>query len=133
MTCDVALPVFAGEFLTAVMVLFCGDEKPLAPSNSSTTIRKSLTKWDVSTVTMAPPTCSNLIQGTRSFPRGFGLPGRTWKAGMPLIIKDLHNSKRFLRWEEASEIGMSCGVGVPYKTLPIRPGSRRFYQHRRRR
>jgi hypothetical protein len=50
------------------------------------------------------------------FPRGFGLPGRVWKAGMPLIIKDLHNSKRFLRWEEASEIGINCGVGIPYKT-----------------
>ena len=51
------------------------------------------------------------------FPRGFGLPGRTWKAGQPLIIKDLHNSKRFLRWEEASEIGINCGVGIPYATL----------------
>src|SRR5260370_39676028 len=50
------------------------------------------------------------------FPRGFGLPGRTWKAGMPLIIKDLHNSKGFLRWEEASEIGINCGVGIPYTT-----------------
>ena len=50
------------------------------------------------------------------FPRGFGLPGRTWKAGMPLIIKDLHNSKGFLRWEEASEIGINCGVGIPYRT-----------------
>src|SRR5436190_1702064 len=44
--------------------------------------------------------------------------GRTWKAGMPLIIKDLHNSKRFLRWEEASEIGINCGVGIPYTTSP---------------
>ena len=35
---------------------------------------------------------------------------------MPLIIKDLHNSKQFLRWEEATEIGINCGVGIPYKT-----------------
>lgn len=35
---------------------------------------------------------------------------------MPLIIKDLHNSKGFLRWEEASEIGINCGVGIPYRT-----------------
>ena len=26
LTCGVALPVFAGEFLTAVLVLFCGDD-----------------------------------------------------------------------------------------------------------
>ena len=35
---------------------------------------------------------------------------------MPLIIKDLHNAKSFLRWEEASEIGINCGVGIPYTT-----------------
>ena len=56
------------------------------------------------------------------FPRGFGLPGRTWKAGMPLIIKDLHNAKGFLRWEEASEIGINCGVGIPYAIARTRPG-----------
>jgi len=33
-----------------------------------------------------------------------------------LIIKDLYNSKGFLRWEEASEIGIDCGVGIPYTT-----------------
>jgi hypothetical protein len=33
-----------------------------------------------------------------------------------LIIKDLYNSKGFLRWEEASEIGINCGVGIPYTT-----------------
>ncbi|WP_246562935.1 GAF domain-containing protein [Bradyrhizobium liaoningense] len=50
------------------------------------------------------------------FPRGFGLPGRTWKAGLPLIIKDLHNAKSFLRWEDAAEVGINLGVGVPYRT-----------------
>ena len=35
---------------------------------------------------------------------------------MPLIIKDLHNARGFLRWEEASEIGINCGVGIPYTT-----------------
>ena len=64
------------------------------------------------------------------FPRGFGLPGRAWKAGMPLIIKDLHNAKSFLRWEEASEIRINCGVGIPYTAgsdlghdLPVRAGN----------
>src|SRR4030081_1069755 len=51
-------------------------------------------------------------------PRGFRLPCQTWKSGMLVIIKDLHNSKGFLRWEEASEIGINCGVGIPYTTSP---------------
>jgi len=37
---------------------------------------------------------------------------------MPLIVKDLHNSKAFLRWEEATEIGINCGVGIHYTTSP---------------
>lgn len=52
------------------------------------------------------------------FPKGFGLSGRAWKVGMPLIIKDFHNSEAFLRWEEATEIGINCGVGIPYRTSP---------------
>jgi hypothetical protein len=48
------------------------------------------------------------------FPRGYGLPGRVWKTGMPVIVKDLFNSKAFLRWEQAVEIGINRGLGIPY-------------------
>ncbi len=33
---------------------------------------------------------------------------------MPLIVKDLHDSKVFLRWKEALEIGVNRGLGIPY-------------------
>ena len=29
------------------------------------------------------------------FPRGYGLPGGVWKSSMPLIVKDLYNSRAF--------------------------------------
>jgi hypothetical protein len=116
LTCGVALPIFAGEFLTAVMVLFCGgDEKHVG----------AIELWhndpeqshELSLVDGYYGTAETFEFNSRHtrFPRGFGLPGRTWKAGTPLIIKDLKNSKGFLRREEASEIGISCGVGIPYK------------------
>lgn len=117
LTCGVALPVFVGEFLTAVMVLFCGDDEKhvgaveLWHNDPSVSHEMALVDGYYGTADMFEFNSRH----TR-FPRGFGLPGRTWKAGMPLIIKDLHNSKRFLRWEEASEIGINCGVGIPYKT-----------------
>ena len=47
------------------------------------------------------------------FPKGFGLSGRAWKVGMPLIINDLHNSEAFLRWEVVTGIGINCGAGIP--------------------
>jgi hypothetical protein len=117
LTCGVALPVFAGEFLTAVMVLFCGaDEKHVGAielwhNDPEVSHEMGLVDGYYGTADMF-----EFNSRHTKFPRGFGLPGRTWKAGMPLIIKDLHNSKRFLRWEEASEIGINCGVGIPYKT-----------------
>ena len=112
-----ALPVFAGEFLTAVLVLFCGDDEKhvgaieLWHNDLRVSHEMGLVDGYYGTADMF-----EFNSRHTKFPRGFGLPGRTWKAGMPLIIKDLHNSKGFLRWEEASEIGINCGVGIPYRT-----------------
>ena len=119
LTCGVALPVFAGEFLMGVMVLFCGDDEEhigaieLWHNDAETSHEMGLVDGYYGTADMF-----EFNSRHTKFPRGFGLPGRTWKADMPLIIKDLYNSKRFLRWEEASEIGINCGVGIPYKTSP---------------
>ena len=115
LTCGVALPVFAGEFLMAVMVLFCGDDEKhvgaieLWHNDLNRSHEMGLVDGYYGTADMF-----EFNSRHTKFPRGFGLPGRTWKAGMPLIIKDLHNAKGFLRWEEASEIGINCGVGIPY-------------------
>ncbi|WMT72854.1 GAF domain-containing protein [Bradyrhizobium sp. Ash2021] len=117
LTCGVALPVFAGEFLMAVMVLFCGDDEKqigaieLWHNDAEVSHEMGLVDGYYGTADMF-----EFNSRHTKFPRGFGLPGRTWKAGMLLIIKDLHNSKGFLRWEEASEIGINCGVGIPYTT-----------------
>ena len=124
LTCGVALPVFAGEFLMAVMVLFCGDDEKHVGAielwhNDQT---KSHEMGLVDGYYGTADTFEFNSRHTK-FPRGFGLPGRTWKAGMPLVIKDLHNAKGFLRWEEASEIGINCGVGIPYKTASSQTAS----------
>ena len=117
LTCGVALPVFAGEFLMAVMVLFCGDDEKhvgaveLWHNDPEKSHEMGLVDGYYGTADMF-----EFNSRHTKFPRGFGLPGRAWKAGMPLIIKDLHNAKSFLRWEEASEIGINCGVGIPYST-----------------
>jgi hypothetical protein len=116
LTCGVALPVFAGEFLLAVMVLFCGgDDKHVGAielwhNDPELSHEMGLVDGYYGTADMFEFNSRH----TR-FPRGFGLPGRAWKAGLPVIIKDLQHSKQFLRWEEASEIGINCGVGIPYK------------------
>lgn len=118
LTCGVALPVFAGEFLTAVMVLFCGGGEEHVGA-IELWHNDPQTSHEMSLVGGYYGTADSFAFNSRHtrFPRGFGLPGRTWKAGMPLIIKDLANSKGFLRREEASEIGINCGVGIPFKSF----------------
>ncbi|MET4199515.1 hypothetical protein ABIA95_003514 [Bradyrhizobium sp. LA8.1] len=117
LTCGVAVPVFSGEFLQAVMVLFCGDDEAhvgaieLWHNDAETSYEMGLVDGYYGTADMFEFNSRH----TR-FPRGFGLPGRIWKAGLPLIIKDLHDARSFLRWEDAAKVGINLGVGVPYRT-----------------
>jgi hypothetical protein len=117
LACGVAMPVFAGEVLQAVMVLFCGEaEKQVGAielwhNDGETSHEMGLVDGYYGAAEMFEFNSRH----TR-FPRGFGLPGRTWKAGLPLIIKNLHDTRSFLRREDAAEVGINLGVGVPCRT-----------------
>jgi hypothetical protein len=115
LTCAAALPVFAGEFLMAVVVLFCGDDD---------THVGAVELWHHDPGTSNDLKLADGYFGGADtfafnarhakFPRGYGLPGRAWRAHMPLIMQDLLNSKDFLRAEQALEIGVNRGLGIPY-------------------
>jgi hypothetical protein len=115
LTCGVALPVFAGETMKAVVVLFCGDDQAhigaieLWHNDPEVSYEMSLVDGYYGTADMF-----EFNSRYTKFPRGFGLPGRVWKSNMPLIVKDLYRSKAFLRWREAVEIGITRGLGIPY-------------------
>jgi hypothetical protein len=115
LTCGVALPIFAGARLNAVVVLFCGDDEAhvgaieLWQNDPDTSYEMALVDGYYGSAEMFEFNSRH----TR-FPRGFGLPGRVWKSNMPLVVKDLYHSKAFLRWREAVEIGINRGLGIPY-------------------
>ena len=115
LTCGVALPVFAGELLKAVVVFFCGDDEERVGA---------IELWHTNPDKLPFMRLVDGYYGTAemfefnsrhtSFARGFGLPGRVWKSNMPLIVKDMFNSQLFLRWKEAIQIGINSGLGIPY-------------------
>jgi hypothetical protein len=115
LTCGVAMPVFAGSILTGVVVFFCGDDEAhvgaieLWHNDPDKSFEMRLVDGYYGTAEMF-----EFNSKYTRFPRGFGLPGRVWKANMPLIIKDLFHSRSFLRWQEAVEIGINRGLGIPY-------------------
>ena len=63
LTCGVALPVFAGEFLMAVMVLFCGDDEKHVGA-IELWHNDAVASNEMGTAITAPPTCSSSIPGT---------------------------------------------------------------------
>jgi hypothetical protein len=113
LTCAVALPIFSGDFLIAVMVLFCGDDREHvgavevwhAPRGS----------FEMSLVDGYYGTADAFEWFSRhtKFMCGIGLPGQVWATGMPVIMADLGRARRFLRWESAERAGLNRGVGIP--------------------
>jgi hypothetical protein len=119
LTCGVALPVFAGDFLMAVVVLFCGggDAHIGAIELWHSDLVASYDLKLADGYFGAADTFEFNARHTK-FPRGYGLPGRAWKANMPSIAKDLLDSKAFLRSQQAVEIGINRGLGIPYLHAP---------------
>jgi hypothetical protein len=111
----VALPVFSGDYLMAVAVLVCGhdDSQVGAIELWHNDPDKSHDMRLVGGCYENAEAFAFDARHTR-FLRGYGLPGRAWKSRMPLIVKDLFNSRTFLRWEQAVGIGINRGLGIPY-------------------
>lgn len=113
LTCAVALPIFAGPSLKAVIVLFCGDDREHV--GAIEVWHTPLNTFEMGLVDGYYGTAEVLEWSSRhiKFMRGIGLPGQTWDTGMPVIMEDLGRSRRFLRWESAQRIGINRGVGIP--------------------
>ena len=109
------MPIFAGDFLTAVLVIFCGDDESHAgaielwgnvPSESA----------DMALVDGYYGTTADTfeyISRRTTVRRGNGLPGIAWGSGLPVFIEDLGKSARFLRADSAVKVGINRGFAVP--------------------
>jgi hypothetical protein len=45
--------------------------------------------------------------------KGFGLPGRVWKQGLPVLMADLGESESFIRGRDAKNAGITTALGIP--------------------
>jgi GAF domain len=114
LTAGIAIPVFAGSFLLAVVVFLCGDDEEHAGA---------IEVWGQNPDNPAEMTLIDGYFGTLekfewisrhvNMARGQGLPGGVWEKRMPMIIDDLGHADTFLRWRNAGEAGMTTGLGIP--------------------
>lgn len=115
LTCGIAVPIFAGEALTSVLVLFCGDDEAHAGAielwHNDPSQSRDLALVDGYYGTTGD--AFELISRSVSFRRGIGLPGMAWEAGRPVFLPDLGRADRFLRADSAVRVGINRGIAIP--------------------
>ena len=115
LTCAIAIPLLAGDYLMAVVVMFCGDDAAHAGAielwRNDPALSPDMTLADAYYGTTAE--AFEYIARHVSFRRGTGLPGIVWDTGMPMFIDDLGRGQRFLRAASATKVGINRGLAIP--------------------
>jgi hypothetical protein len=118
LTCGVAIPILAGNEIKAVLGLLCGSDKDANVGAVELWHNDAERSPELTLVDGYYGSAESFEFNSRhtTIPRGYGLPGRAWKADEPVIIDDLGDSSQFMRAREAAGAGIDVGLAIPYKT-----------------
>ena len=118
LTCGIALPLFKGDKLNAVMLIFCGDSDTQAGAielwRNEAAVSKDLVLDDG--YYGSTSNVFEFISRRTAFRKGTGLPGMAWQAWLPVFMEDLGKSGRFLRTDSAIKVGINRGFSIPCAT-----------------
>lgn len=120
LTSAVALPVFDGGTLKAVLVVLCGDGETTAGAIEVWAERDGMLTLDDGYYGAAKH--FERVSKHTHFSKGQGLPGGVWASQTPMLMRDLGSGGRFIRSESAGDAGLSTGLGLP---VPV-PGDQSF-------
>ncbi|CAD5370555.1 conserved hypothetical protein [Rubrivivax sp. A210] len=116
LSCAIALPLFDGERLKAVVLIFCG--------SSSRDVAGAIELWRNDPAESRDLTLDGghygqtaeafeFISRRTAFRKGTGLPGLAWESGLPVFMPDLGKGGRFLRADSAQKVGINRGFALP--------------------
>jgi hypothetical protein len=111
----IAVPIFTGEFISAVVVLLCGVEKNLSgaielwgkQNDRSTAL--SLLEGHYGPLKTLEEASRNI-----QFAKGNGLPGSVWDYHIPMLIPDMQDTELFQRASAATLEGITSAIGLPF-------------------
>ena len=117
--CGLSIPIICGEFLLAVVVLFC--------SNGETDQAcGAIEIWgNLDHNPNELKLCDGYYGHLEQFEwlsrrltimRGRGLPGLAWDNNQPVIMNNLTQSTTFLRSRAAADCGLNTGLSIPFFT-----------------
>lgn len=113
LTSGIAIPVFNGVQLSAVILFLCGevDSATGAIEVWCDNGREELSLTDGYYGDMER---FEWISRRTTFPRGRGLPGKVWLVAQPVVVADLAHSTSFLRAHNAAEAGITTAIAIPF-------------------
>lgn len=116
LTSAVAVPVFAGDTLKAVLVVLCGDDEVRTGAIEVWTEDSGgMLMLDEGYFGAAKE--FEFVSKHTHFPRGQGLPGAVWSAKAPMLMRDLGSGYKFVRASAAGKAGLTTGLGI-YVPVP---------------
>lgn len=111
LTCAIAVPIFDGADLKAVLVVLCSDDDDRVGA---------IEVWggedDILTLSdgyYGAAKHFEWVSQHTQFPRGQGLPGGVWASQTPILMRDLGAGYSFIRSESAGKAGLTTGLGLP--------------------
>jgi len=113
-TAAIAMPIFAGEYLHAVILFLCGDSEEYAGA-IELWAKEQDKRTEMGLIDGYYGSMEEFAWVSRNVKimRGHGLPGNAWKSKMPFIINDLGNSATFLRARKAAKEGITTALALP--------------------
>lgn len=117
LTAAVAVPVFKGQELKAVLVVLCGDDAERTGAIEVWADNNGLLMLEDGYYGRAEH--FEWVSRHTHFPKGQGLPGGVLATGHPMLMRDLGSGYRFVRADSAAKAGLTTGLGLP---VPV-PGN----------
>lgn len=111
LTCAVAIPVFAGDVLKAVLVVMCHEDAERRGAIEIWHESDGILLLDDGYYGAAKE--FEWVSKHVHFPRGQGLPGGVWASRSPMLMRDLGSSYAFIRADAAGKAGLTTGLGMP--------------------
>jgi len=116
----IAIPIFAGEFLVAVVLLFCRDKDKhgeyltgaielWSNQGEHSDTLKLVDAYYVSTLSKLKNTSLGM-----KFIKGSGLPGSAWDYRIPMVVDNMLDTSLFQRASTAAVEGITSAIGLPF-------------------
>jgi len=114
LTCGIAIPVFSGDFLLAVVVFLCADDEHHAGAIEVWSNQRS-SKLSLAVIDGYYGSLRHFEQISRdiSVSKDQGLAGLAWAQGLPVLIDDISKADGFIRANDAKQAGITMGIGIP--------------------